>query len=254
MSPDRATHAATKLEFSRYEFKYLLSPSLRRDVEGELAQFVHLDPFVSAQEAQRYVVRSLYWDDAAHTAFHDKIDGMLRRSKFRLRTYSRDPGQDAPVFLEVKGRNNDRVFKQRVQVAAAYGELAGAGDELSALVLERAAASPVRDAFAFQVARRRIRPITLIDYRRRPYVSRFDPEFRLTFDEEVAATATDRFQPRVSDRTRRLHPGETVMELKFRYHVPSWFHRIIQGYELRRRPYSKVCVGMETLGIASGDT
>jgi hypothetical protein len=253
MHPTPATGSAPKLEFTRYEFKYVLSPSLRREVEAELAQFVHLDPFVSAQESQRYVVRSLYWDDAVHTAFHEKIDGLLRRSKFRLRTYSRDPAQGSPVFLEVKGRNNERVFKHRVQVAAAYSELTAAGDELSELVIERAAESPVRDAFLFQVQRRRIRPLTLIDYRRRPYVSRFDPEFRLTFDEELFATATERLLPRRSDLVRRLEPGNTVMELKFRYHVPSWFHRIIQGYELRRRSYSKVCAGMEALGIASAD-
>jgi hypothetical protein len=253
MHPTPAPRSAPKLEFSRYEFKYLLSPALRREVEAELAQFVHLDPFVSAQESQRYVVRSLYWDDAIHTAFHEKIDGMLRRSKFRVRTYSRDRAHDSPVFLEVKGRDNERVFKHRVQVAASMADLMAAGDDLSAVILARAAESPVREAFAFQVHRRRIRPLTLVDYRRRPYVSRFDPEFRLTFDEELSATATDRLLPRRSDRTRRLVPGETVMELKFRHHVPSWFHRIIQGYELRRRSYSKVCAGMEALGIASAD-
>jgi hypothetical protein len=253
MSVTPVTRSAPKLEFTRYEFKYVLSPTLRREVEAELAQFVHLDPFVSAQEAQRYVVRSLYWDDTVHTAYHEKIDGMLRRSKFRLRTYSRDPAQGAPVFLEVKGRNNERVFKHRVPVAAAHAELTAAGDDLSALVVERAAASPVRDAFAFQVQRRRIRPLALIDYRRRPYISRFDPEFRLTFDEELSATATDRFIPRSTDSVRRLAPGETVMELKFRYHVPSWFHRIIQGNELRRRSYSKICAGMVALELVRVD-
>ena len=40
------------------------------------------------------------------------------------------------------------------------------------------------------------------------------------------------------------------MEVKFRYHIPSWFHRIIQSYELRRVSISKICAAMETLEMA----
>jgi hypothetical protein len=93
----------------------------------------------------------------------------------------------------------------------------------------------------------------LIDYQRRPYVSRFDPDFRLTFDSELQATQTDRLFPRNTDRSRRVVPGKTVMEVKFRHHLPSWFHRIIQGYELRRLSFSKICEGTIALGLESDD-
>ena len=44
-------------------------------------------------------------------------------------------------------------------------------------------------------------------------------------------------------------PGYTIMEVKFRHHMPSWFHHILQAYELRRRSVSKICEGMTRLGL-----
>lgn len=242
-----------KLHFSRFEFKYVLSRELRDAVEAELSHFVELDPFVEAQEGQRYLVRSLYWDDPWLTAFHDKRDGLMHRSKFRLRTYTFDRTGAAPRFLEIKGRHNDLVFKHRTPVSVGPDESDVGGEALTALVTERMDSERMGSEFAFQTFRRRIRPYALIDYARRPYISKFDAEFRLTFDEEIRATETDSLFPAPTVRSRRVAPGCTVMELKFRHHVPSWFHRIIQTYDLQRRSFSKVCEGTIALEMADAE-
>ncbi len=85
MSQDKAT----PLHFSRFEFKYVLDQATRESVEAELGHFVELDPYVQGQPGHRYFVRSLYYDDARFSAFHEKHDGLLTRSKFRVRTYGR---------------------------------------------------------------------------------------------------------------------------------------------------------------------
>lgn len=245
---------ATKLHFSRFEFKYLLPPALREQVEGELQHFVELDPYVRGQAEHRYVVRSLYWDDARFSAFEDKVDGRMHRSKFRLRTYTTDPLDSTPRFLEIKGRHNNLVFKHRMPVAIGPEESQVGGAALCDLIELHGVDGPIRNEFSFQLARRRIRPYALIDYLRRPYISKFDPEFRLTFDEELRATATDRLFPEPTARSRRIASGYTVMELKFRHHVPAWFHRIIQAYELRRRSFSKVCEGTIALELQPAES
>lgn len=242
-----------KLHFSRFEFKYVLPRGLRDAVEAELSHFVELDPFVEAQEGQRYLVRSLYWDDPWLTAFRDKRDGVMHRSKFRLRTYTFDGAGTAPRFLEIKGRHNDLVFKHRTPVSIGRDESSVGGDALTALVADRMENERMASEFTFQTFRRRIRPYALIDYARRPYVSKFDPEFRLTFDEDLRATETDSLFPAPTDRSRRVAPGCTVMELKFRHHVPSWFHRIIQAHDLRRRSFSKICEGTIALEMAEAE-
>jgi len=245
--------APHKLHFSRFEFKYLLPKALRQEVEAELINFVEFDPFVESRPDHRYLVRSLNWDDQRLSAFQNKIDGMLVRSKFRIRTYTRDPDEKVPRFMEIKGRNNNLVVKHRALLDTGPDESMVTGDDLAELVMQHCHEGPILQEFMFQRFRRRIRPYALIDYQRRPYISRFDSEFRLTFDEELQATHTSCLFPKSTDRSVRVVPGYTVMEVKFRHHLPSWFHRIIQGYELRRLSFSKICEGTTALGLASDD-
>ncbi|MCA9003393.1 MAG: polyphosphate polymerase domain-containing protein, partial [Planctomycetes bacterium] len=182
----------TKLHFSRFEFKYLLPLALRQEVEAELEHFVDFDPYVAQRPNHSYLVRSLYWDDDILTAFQNKVDGQMVRSKFRIRTYTDDPEAPVPRFLEIKGRHNNLVVKHRTPMDVGVDESLTGGDRLAELVMDRCPTGPIHQEFTFQRFRRRIKPYCLIDYQRRPYVSRFDPDFRLTFDSQLQATQTDR--------------------------------------------------------------
>ena len=239
----------TKLHFSRFEFKYVLPQELREEVEAELQHFLELDPYVAEQPGHEYLVRSLYFDDRVHTAFNDKIDGLHTRSKFRLRTYTDDPENGAPWFLEIKGRYNNLVFKHRAPVVENGGRPDPRERDVTAQLLRFTEPSQVRSSFEYQVFRRALAPQVLVDYKRRPYVSKYDPEFRITFDHELRATATPLLFPGPAASPRLIVPGYTVLEVKFRYHVPSWFHRVIQAFELRRQSISKICEGSQVLGI-----
>ena len=241
------------LEFSRFEFKYVLQKQLRETVESELGYFMQLDPFVEATKSNRYFVRSLYFDDPAHTAFYDKIDGLKERSKFRVRTYSRDPDDQTPIFLEEKGRYDNRVFKHRTLIAESARNI-NAKHLVDLLMSIDASNEALVEKFRYSWFRKQIRPIALIDYMRRPYISKYDHEFRVTFDEQLKGTETDQLFPEKFSKKKytgvQLLPGYTVMEVKFGTRVPAWFHRIIQSYELRRVPLSKICEGMKRLKIA----
>ncbi|MDH3997430.1 MAG: polyphosphate polymerase domain-containing protein [Desulfuromonadales bacterium] len=242
--------ANTKLHFARFEFKYLLSPKLRAELERELRYFLEFDPYVEAQPDHQYFVRSLYFDDPSYSAFYDKVDGLHTRSKFRLRTYTRNVGDNTPQFLENKGRYNNLVLKHRVALNAAELDDQVRSDALITKLMPLIPPSSVGQKFEYELFRKQLRPVALVDYLRRPYISRFDPEFRLTFDSELEATMTRALFPTPQERRRKLLPGYTVMEVKFRRTIPSWFHRLIQAYELRRVSISKICHAMEALELA----
>ena len=237
-----------KLHFSRFEFKYVLAQSLREQVEAELGHFVELDPYVQGHKGHQYFVRSLYYDNAAFTSFRETVEGQHTRAKFRIRTYARTVNDLAPWFLELKGRYNNLVFKHRTPIQGDFDKRTS-GEQLSRLLLTQAAPDSVRNQFEFELFKKQIEPTVLIDYERRPYISRFDPDFRVTFDCKLTAIATDSMFPSGAFAQRLLLPGYTVMEVKFRHRVPAWFHRIIQAYELRRRSISKICTGTEALGM-----
>ena len=240
---------STKLHFARFEFKYLLPPAQRQELERELGYFVEFDPYVVDLPEQKYFVRSLYFDDPFFGSYFDKIDGLHTRAKFRLRTYTDTVASTVPKFLEIKGRHNNLVFKHRVILKSDFDGRRDSGRSIISRILD-ATSGPLHTQFEYEFHRRRLRPIALIDYFRRPYVSKYDPEFRLTFDEQLAATKTSTLFP-PPGRSRKILQGYTVLEVKFRYHLPSWFHRLIQSYELRRISISKICSGVEVLGLAS---
>lgn len=242
--------ARARLHFARFEFKYVLPDPVRADVEAELRHFLEFDPFVAQTPHHQYLVRSLYYDDPSLTAFHDKHDGLHTRSKFRVRTYSRDPGDDTPFFLELKGRHNNLVFKHRTPISSHAVPMLRAGEPADPERLVYGMTGPLAEQFRFATYRKQIQPVALIDYQRRPYISKYDPEFRLTFDDHLLGTETTRMFPRTLDRTRRIIPGRSVMEVKFRYHIPAWFHRVVQSFELRRVSISKICAGIEALEMA----
>ena len=223
---------------------------MRDEIEAELLNFLELDPYVEKQAGSQYFVRSLYYDDPFFSSFQEKINGMHTRSKFRVRTYSSDPAARTPWFLEIKGRYNNLVLKHRVPLLQADGSAPDPTErDITAQILRCAEPGTVRERFEYQLHRRRIRPVALIDYWRRPYISKYDPGFRLTFDSQLSATATDQLFP-LHPATRSVVPGFTVLEVKFSHRIPSWFHRVIQSFELRRRSFSKICHGIQVLGLA----
>ena len=241
---------AAQLDFLRFEFKYVLDARLRDRIENAIGHFMTVDPFAIGQDDQSYFVRSLYYDDASLSAYRQKVDGMLLRSKFRLRTYASDPEQACATYLEIKGRYDSLVFKHRTQIGAADGNRAFAAcDSTTRQILERLDESPVADKFRFGVARRNLAPVMLVDYVRRPYVSKHDPDFRLTFDSGLHGLATSRLFSNELQSRRQLLPGDTVMEIKFKSTIPLWFHRIIKINRLQRRSLSKVCKGMEVCNL-----
>lgn len=241
---------ATELHFSRFEFKYIMHAELRNSFEGELQYFMGLDPHVSAVRRQKYFVRSLYFDDDALTFYYEKTDGVMIRKKYRIRTYTDDQEEDSAIFLEMKGRYNSLVYKHRTPLPRSIIKSLDEGG--SALVTEclRLGKDPLVSGFLFDAIKMRLKPRVLIDYARRPYVSRFAPDFRVTFDDSLESIVTGRLFGSHTDRKRLLLPGYSIVEVKFMRHIPSWFHRLIQSYELKRLSISKYCKGMERTGLA----
>jgi len=232
-----------QLNFRRFEFKYLLSQDIRHALENDLRNFVEFDPFVKHANKHRYFVRSLYFDDPHFTAYYDKVDGVKKRSKFRLRTYTNTPGAQTGQFLEIKGRYNQLVFKQRTQLPTL------STDKISQQLIQMKNLSEVTKEFFFEYYRKSLAPVALIDYWRRPYICKYNPDFRLTFDTQLRATQTNTLSPKVSDRSWRVLPGYSILEIKFKEKVPAWFHCLIQSYQLQQKSISKICHGLETLKI-----
>jgi len=232
--------------FLRYEFKYILDDEIRQNIEKELSYFMQLDPFVEQFENKKYLVRSLYFDDPMYSFYYEKTDGLMHRQKFRIRTYSTEYNENIPIMLELKGRYNNFVYKHRISIKH---DAKAIDDVFNLLKPLNKDSNPVAKQFTYDKYRKNIQPIMLIDYQRRAYQSKYDYEFRITFDGELYATQTTKLFPKDNLYKRKLIDGYTIMEVKFRKHVPPWFHRIMIKYQLNRISISKYCTGMEATSL-----
>ena len=240
-----------KLHFHRFEFKYIMAPELRKDFEGELGYFMALDPYVEGKKKNKYFVRSLYFDNDSYTNYYEKTDGVMVRRKFRIRTYTDNEDEDCVVFLEVKGRYNSLVFKHRVLMDRVHvdrlGENFGAFEKS---YFNGVGDNEVQTRFWFELQRLKLKPKILVDYARRPYISKYAPDFRVTFDDALEVYRSEGLFTRANGRQKKCMPEYSIMEVKFRRHIPAWFHRLIQAYEQTRLSVSKYCVGLEKMGMA----
>jgi SPX domain protein involved in polyphosphate accumulation len=237
-------------DFSRYEFKYLLSQNRRQEIEDELSHFMEFDGHIHEDLENAYIVRSLYFDSREATHYYEKTDGLRTRKKYRIRTYGHEWSEDLPIYLEEKGRYKERTFKHRIQIKLEEIPIFCNAERRFEL-LERYPGIPLIEEFVFNTIRRSTNPVVLVDYLRRPFMSQYDMNFRVTFDSHLRAAATDRLFPDERASWLASDAGYTIVEIKFFRRIPAWFHRIIQAHNLRRLSISKFCRGMEVCGLAT---
>ena len=236
--------------FQRYEFKYILNKRISYQIEEEARNFMVYDGFVHKELNNQYFVRSLYYENIFSSNFYEKVDGMKIRRKYRLRTYGNLYDPNVPIFFEVKGRNLERTYKRRIKVEYNYlNYFLDRSKNFNLLKIYHN--KEMIKHFVYDTYKKNIKPYILIDYIRRPYVNKFGLYFRLTFDNELITTKTNRLFSEKKDLSwLECKAGYTILEVKFDRSIPAWFHRIIQSYNLNRRSISKFAIGMTTCGIA----
>ena len=73
----------------RYELKYIITPKMATILKTRLLTIMDIDSLASGGK-KGYTISSLYFDDLASTAYFEKLDGVLYRTKYRIRVYDYD--------------------------------------------------------------------------------------------------------------------------------------------------------------------
>ena len=235
----------------RYEFKYILNKKISDQIEKEARNFMIYDGHVKKELNNKYFVRSLYFENNFSSNFYEKVDGMKIRRKYRLRTYSNFFDPKVPIFFEVKGRIAERTYKKRINIKNKYLNLFLSQSQ-NCKLLNLYPNNEMIINFIFDSFRKNLKPLILVDYKRRPYINKFGIYFRLTFDTNLLSSKTNNlFSNDKYSSWLECKAGYTILEVKFDRSIPAWFHRIIQCYNLKRQSVSKFVLGMSTCGMAN---
>ena len=106
----------------RHEWKHPISPGDLLVLRRRLRLMARPDGHGSQG---RYLVRSLYFDTPSDRALREKIDGVDRREKFRIRCYDLDPSF---IRREKKSKANGLCRKEAAHLSAGEVRALLAGD------------------------------------------------------------------------------------------------------------------------------
>ena len=215
----------------RHELKYLIGPADYRAVRQRLRLIMRRD--AHARTDGTYVIRSIYFDNFEDKALREKLDGVQRREKFRIRYYN----DNYSFFtLEKKIKHNDLCMKldARLTEEECRALLTGSTDWMPNH------ASPLVGELYCKMKLQQLRPRVLVSYVREPYVYEAG-NVRVTFDSQIRSTLFHRafLEPQLHDVDVADSPGERILEVKFDAFLPGIIAAALQTGSVRRQAFSK---------------
>jgi hypothetical protein len=232
-------------DVSRYELKYVLDWDQYQRVAADLASY--LEPDRHGDQVGQYLVTSLYYDTADHTAYWDKIDGHRFRRKVRVRTYGVPAvTPDTLCWVEIKQRTNKTLQKKRAVLPyAAAAALCGTGQDVPEVApANRALIEEVQ----YLTNTLQLQPACVVSYDRLAFNGgEYDPGLRVTFDTGLKCRAHDLTLLSESYATNRyfLPPDSCIMEIKINQRVPYWLMQIVNSCGCTLRRIGKYCLALE---------
>ena len=192
----------------RHEEKHQVNLREALVLSRRLEKLFPRDPHAGPEGS--YQVVSLYYDDPYDTALRQKLDGVNRREKFRLRYYGKEP---AFFKLEKKYKVKGLCGKGSCRLSREEGERLLRRD--FAFLLEKE--EPLAREF-YAKLRRGLAPKTVVRYTREAFL--YAPgNVRVTLDGDIRAGAPERFL--IPQMLLPALGGLAVVEVKYDAFLPE---------------------------------
>jgi len=214
--------------FERYEKKYLLP----------WEQFEKLLPALERRMTRdrygEYRISSIYFDTEKFDVARASLEKPVYKEKLRLRSYG-PPEGGTPVFLELKKKYHDKVYKRgislpytQVRQFPAGGNWKRSNPQIGAEIdqfLTRYEEVPVPAAF--------------IRYDRLAFAGIEDPSLRVTFDTNLRCREVPLELDNDSGGEPLLDPRQVLMEVKTSGAIPLWLCRLLSVNAIFPSSFSK---------------
>ena len=212
----------------RHEWKHMLSYPDMLEIRMRMMAIARPDPHTVDG---KYMIRSLYFDNISDKALREKIDGVNRREKFRIRYYNLDP---SIIHLEKKSRLNGLGTKYSAGLTADQAQSIVDGNTEWMMDSEN---SVIRELY-LKMQYQCMRPKTIVDYTREPFI--YDPgNVRVTLDYDIRTgmRCTDFLNPDCI--TIPAGDAPILLEVKWDDYLPDIIRDAVQLTDTRVTAFSK---------------
>ncbi len=212
----------------RHEWKHELNECDLLILRQRLGSVMQADPHAVDG---KYLIRSLYFDNASDKALREKLDGINIREKFRIRYYN---GDTSMIRLEKKSKWNSLGNKQMAPLTVSEAQAIVDGD--TDWMIEHPHGL-IRELYA-KMRGEGLGPKTIVDYTREPFI--FGPgNVRVTFDYDIRTGlgCTDFLNPECV--TIPAGDAPIILEVKWDNYLPDIIKDAVRLKGRRASAFSK---------------
>ncbi|HAJ79722.1 MAG TPA: hypothetical protein DCO75_08110 [Fibrobacteres bacterium] len=231
----------------RFELKYTIPVSFVEPISKFVSPYCSLDKYSEISSDKFYIINSLYFDTPDFLFLRQRRLRTENRFNMRIRSYGESP--TPPYFLEIKQRRGDTVKKYRAKVFDENLE-AMCNDPESVFSEKDDKNENNRELFRRTLLKYNARPVVLVQYKRKAYISDIDDYARVTFDIGLSSMPPPLtgYQPEPDNGEITPCDVQTcfdsgccvILELKcYTNFVPLWMIDMVRTFELKRRSFSK---------------
>lgn len=211
----------------RSELKYLINTPSLRLIEKRLDRILSRD---SHSVSSFYRITSLYFDDRTSKSYLDKINGIEKREKFRIRYYN---GATDYLRLEKKAKIGSKSLKTgtRISYDTAMDLIGSRFDVIDE------SREPL-DELRFRIRHQGYHPLLFVDYKRIAFLHPVG-NVRITLDYDLYASRFhDQLVPNVFSYPV-FDPGMSILEIKYDSFFPPFLNALLCDIPKQACAFSK---------------
>jgi len=233
--------------FNRYEQKYVIGLATYLNIIDIMRPHLIGDEY--GDENGYYTVKNLYFDTEDNFFHQQNLDSEFFRQKLRLRTYT-SSSADEGCFIEIKKKYSRLVNKRRtwMKIGDAYRVLGLAGEPEEGAAAEipglEVSNRQIFDEIAYFIHFYKPEPKMVLCYDRQAFISKEDPELRITFDRNIRARVTDFLLERESDGEIFIPEDIFILEIKTAKSIPLWLSQLLSTNQIYCNKFSKYSTGV----------
>ena len=215
----------------RHELKFEIPYAEYIAMRWRLKLIMKSDPHTG--EDGRYRIRSIYFDNSDDKALREKVDGIAKREKFRIRYYNDD---FSFITLEKKMKINNLCLKFDTRITEDECRKILDGDT----GWMRTSEDDLIKEFYAKMRYQRLKPRVLVSYVREPFIYQAG-NVRITFDSQIRTSLFNQkfLTEKVQDISATDTPQTMLLEVKFDRYLPGIIQDIVQMNGARQQAFSK---------------
>ncbi len=216
----------------RHEYKHRINYADYLVIKSRLRELAKPDPH--AGEDGKYMIHSLYFDNISDKALREKLDGVERREKFRIRYYNEDTSY---IRLEKKSKFHGLCDKQAASVSREETIRICNGD-IDFLIRS---GNPLLQELYAKMKYQLLKPKVIVDYEREPFV--YGPgNVRITFDSNIR---TGLYHNKFFEGPFYTAPTEDesiILEVKYDAFFPEIMEKAVRVPNRQASAFSKYAI------------